>query len=694
MRSARSPLARAQPAESLQVRLFSLTVRLESLTYITHVPYTGESAMKFDKDLLLKHRFWIMVGLSVPFAALAIMLLVTTVSGGIEAERKKLQSALNLAMKVKDIHKPQETEEKKVEANILVAKETEAWRQNFQQQESLFGWPRKMQETYRFADGLFATEVHLLKLPAEKSAWPEDDKAGALRHGTLVGVPDEAGFEILDRNGKKHSFLVTPQLQKNRLIDERNGKSESPYQVLTSINPKDAKEVLLAVSVQKARYFTERLTANEQIEYKNTYLSQIPAILRLVDPLRIETSDGKPHVAGVVQLRSPTGWSFDPKKFDEKNDKEISDAKKQYLIPPENSKFIRFVARDWNIDNDISDEAWIAQEDLWIQTEIYRLVRVANDSISSFVEVSRDAKTGDVTYQNPYFIITAHLKDTKTLQLTIANRLERRQKIEAMKMRIRFGKMEPEVFPLVTESKYADPLEPRGDPKGGDVRVIPVVLPGNFTREHHGPRTGADLGDRRRQTHRPHRDRFEGQRRHGHVEPQCSPGRPAAHRAQEGRRCGREGQVERRAGHRHVDRQGLRRQSKQRNRLGPAGKRPVAGSLPGGHDAVPAHPGRHRAHRGPEPGGSRPDRIQQLQAAFPDVAGAAQPLSQERQAGRAHRARGRVHAAGRHAAWRRSWRPPAWRWSDGRLRQAGLAGRRFQAAADGRVCAARYRVGQ
>ena len=51
--------------------------------------------MKIDKDVLLKQKFWILVGLSVPFAAVAILLLVTSVSSSIEDIRKTLKTALD-----------------------------------------------------------------------------------------------------------------------------------------------------------------------------------------------------------------------------------------------------------------------------------------------------------------------------------------------------------------------------------------------------------------------------------------------------------------------------------------------------------------------------------------------------------------------------------------------------------------------
>jgi hypothetical protein len=189
--------------------------------------------------------------------------------------------------------------------------------------------------------------------------------------------------------------------------------------------------------------------------------------------------DNKPVLVGVVQLRSAAGWIFKPTS--DQDPQEIAEKDIDDWIPPEGSRFLRFVRKPWDIRSDISTEAWIAQEDLWIQNEIYRMVRVANDSVSVFERVKGDDKSGVAEYRNPYFHLAMQISDAKTLQVTITNLLGRRQKLEGMKLRVRFkvdkGNDEISELNVVTDSKYGDPLEPRGDPKKNDVRTIPIALP-------------------------------------------------------------------------------------------------------------------------------------------------------------------------------------------------------------------------
>src|SRR5438270_11124513 len=128
--------------------------------------------MKVDKDQLIKHRFWIMVGLSVPLAAFALLLLVTSVSSSIDKVRKELKAEYNKGAKASGLKTQQEIADKEAAAKVLIKKETTAWNAAYKEQEQLFRWPRDMERRYHISDGFFATEIRLTKLPAEKSAWP------------------------------------------------------------------------------------------------------------------------------------------------------------------------------------------------------------------------------------------------------------------------------------------------------------------------------------------------------------------------------------------------------------------------------------------------------------------------------------------------------------------------------------------
>ena len=442
--------------------------------------------MKIDKDALIKHKFWILVGLSVPLAAIAILLLSTSISSGIAQVRDSLKKKLAEVTGVKDPKRPPEIAEEKVKADYLVGEETKVWAKAFKEQEHLFVWSRAMEKQYHFADGFFANDVQIIKDPGKKEDWPADKtfdqaKDGALLdHGKLQWA-NEAAFGIIDRNGKPATFHVTPGLIRAG-VKEEGGGDPIEYQRLSDSKYKDR---LIAIGYQQARYFNDRLINQEQHLFGKTYHSQIPPIIRLVDPLhRVKGDDGKETLAGVVQFKG--GWMFHPeedKGYDE-IPREPANNKLQYLVPPENSKYLRFRFDEWNIKGDISTEAWIAQEDLWVQTEIYRLIRTANDSLAKFHPVDpkkAEGKPGDaVVFYNSYFDLSVKLQpDKKALEVTIANRLDRRQKIDSMKLRVRTqadAKSEPDVVTI-----NGDPLDPRGSK--GAVRQVVLKLTGTRQRD-------------------------------------------------------------------------------------------------------------------------------------------------------------------------------------------------------------------
>lgn len=431
--------------------------------------------MKINKDALLKQHFWILVVLTVPLAMVAILLLVTSVSSAIATARKKLSGELAAVNGAKDIKTPEDIGKLKVEADILLKHETTAWAKAFADQETLFRWPRLVETNYEMSTGRFANAIEILKTPADAGAWPADTKIEPGKDGLMHGILQTATDTIVaikDAKGKAHTFHVTPGLIERKVAnkDAEAGGDIAFNQLNQHLNK------FVAVTYQEARYFNERLTDKERIDYMNSYHSQVPPILRQVDPLYIgKGEDGKPAVRGIVQFGS--GWMFDP--ADDRNYDEIPQKKRALLLPPEGAKFLRFKHDDWIIAADFSEEAWIAQEDLWIQNEIYRLVRMANDSVARFEKVADPkAAKNKGHFKNPYFEITVGLSDDKkSLDLHIANRLNRRQKLDGLSLRLQLrdpknGKGEPDIIPV-----SGDPLEPKGT-KGKDTRDLVVKLKG------------------------------------------------------------------------------------------------------------------------------------------------------------------------------------------------------------------------
>src|SRR5438128_1775596 len=98
--------------------------------------------MAIDKDVLIKHRFWVMLAAGTLFALVAIFFLLTVVSSTIAANRKQLDDAIK-AIKVPTDAKNEKTVEiVKEEAGKFIKKKDEAWAKGWSEQEKLFTWPK------------------------------------------------------------------------------------------------------------------------------------------------------------------------------------------------------------------------------------------------------------------------------------------------------------------------------------------------------------------------------------------------------------------------------------------------------------------------------------------------------------------------------------------------------------------------
>src|SRR5262249_41034802 len=153
-----------------------------------------------------------------------------------------------------------------------------------------------------------------------------------------------------DKKAKKYTFHRTAK--ENIVVD---GKPSS--------DPPNLKGQVVGVIYEQGKYFGDPLTLAEQKLFAETYKDSVTYKDQLHDILlQVQPMTGKGE--GVVQLR---GWPYSTKE-------EI----------PKGNRFFHFLANQWDQSKDISEEAWIAQEDLWIQGEVYRMVRLANNYVSDF----------------------------------------------------------------------------------------------------------------------------------------------------------------------------------------------------------------------------------------------------------------------------------------------------------------------
>jgi len=389
------------------------------------------SIMKFDKEKVLKHKFWILLLVTLPLTLGAIFLLVTSVAGDIEATRKKIEADYKKVGQRIEIKTPTDIAEARQAADIEKEKEKIVHAKAYEKQEDLFVWPELVESQFNFRSGLFAQKIQVYK----KGELPADSiKNDRYVQGLVTGKG--AGYIEVQTGDKKVVKLLRSQ---NVLHNNTDGEEkEVPFEGIQVGNK-------VAAYFNRGKYYNDDLTDQELATYTRleVYLSQIDPLLAQVDPMR---ADGK----GVVQLKMPPGlWFY----------------KKGDLPPPKPfQRFINYLDQGWeNAGGDISEEAWLAQEDIWVQNEIYRLIRLANDSVSKLENVNKN-DTGDNketlhTFKNPFWEIGFKFTGPNKLTMAIKNLQNRRQTLD-VKFKVRFTKnmkMEPEDLVIGGE-----PLGPRG----------------------------------------------------------------------------------------------------------------------------------------------------------------------------------------------------------------------------------------
>jgi hypothetical protein len=406
--------------------------------------------VNINKEALIKHKFWIMLGIAVPLILAGIYTLEFPVAEATAKELKKVHQQDKSAKDPKGVyHNQKQIDDLLAEVKKAKQAEDRVWGHVFRDQIPLMFWPADFEKTYPFEKGKFIREVKYL----------EGNDGGTTAADHFVGKITERTNHFIKVQGKD------PKTQKpvfetfyRVVVAPSNTPTPAPGEMKLPAGVSDFKDLTLGRTVdvmyQNARYFNDRLYENERFDYVRYYESQIRPILDQVDPVD-ETGEGVVVLnKWLVPKGSPT------------------EAPPATAIAAKEIKFIRYVPK-WVFNHDISEEAWMAQEDLWIQKELYRMIRVSNDYVSHMTGEPVKGLNKPAVFSNPYFKLTLTLLDQKRLQVKIQNLRATRQKLE-ISFRIRFNEntsFEPEKIKPIE----GEPLEPFGT-KGKDEKVAEVEL--------------------------------------------------------------------------------------------------------------------------------------------------------------------------------------------------------------------------
>ncbi len=378
--------------------------------------------MSFDADFVKKHKFWLLLVFSIPLLFVSYIVLVTAVSGAIETEKKKVEGKKKALEALGDPKGPKWVEFAKKKAEKFEAQEDKTWIKAWQSQKNLFTWPQVFEREYQFSDGRFAVKIEAYRdTPVPDGFYPMEPKEGEgpKMENVLAGKILETNADFVKgkllvqkKDGSEayvyQNYYLTPECE-----DE---EKKATHEVLLYTKIEQGKKIYfedlkvgdhVKVTFERGKYFGDKMTKAEISRFHREYKSQIHNILAQVQPV-------DPQGNGVVQLRQGNKyWPFTRNKF-----------------PDAGSPFLTYVAHDWIPSKKTeSAEAWTAQEDLWIQREIYRLIRLANDYVADF-----NGKGGEgfntYTFENPYWNMQIKLTPQNQVEMKLKNRLNRRQRLD------------------------------------------------------------------------------------------------------------------------------------------------------------------------------------------------------------------------------------------------------------------------
>src|SRR5215468_9585476 len=104
-------------------------------------------AVKFDKDMILKHRFWVMLGVAVLLVLVGMAILEFPDSEAVE----KLKAEYGAIKGVKPTANPATIKVAKEGADELRGLESAVWKDCYVPQAPYYVWAKEVEEEYGFA---------------------------------------------------------------------------------------------------------------------------------------------------------------------------------------------------------------------------------------------------------------------------------------------------------------------------------------------------------------------------------------------------------------------------------------------------------------------------------------------------------------------------------------------------------------
>jgi hypothetical protein len=376
--------------------------------------------MKLDKETLVKHRFWIFLGVEIPLVLIATLVLLFGVRAAIAAREKVVNGKIKAVAGVTEIRNNDwHTELKKIEDSIE-GKLKKLWASGWELQKDLVTWPKSLQ--HRFRSGLFAVKIKATKEKTELTPVQESERAYLFR-GKIKTVPAGETLNPLvvqgpvvtgkDKDGKDlirqvdREFFLTPKLKLQIGTDpEAVVPSFDRLQDLARQN----RDASVEVTFVEAKYFGDDFTSPEKTAYTRDYKQQLPDLFALLLDARDFNAfqrKVKANLKPVIQVEG--GW--------EAKDGQPGRPPAALFGDGTGRRWVDVWEQDKQPD---AEKIWNAQEDLWIQRELLRVARDANAYVSKLSGTGGEQEGKKFKFTSPIWMLEIQRNKDK-IDATLTN---------------------------------------------------------------------------------------------------------------------------------------------------------------------------------------------------------------------------------------------------------------------------------
>jgi hypothetical protein len=478
-------------------------------------------AVKVDKDFLLKHHFWMVLGFAALLALTGWIIVVFGAPSQVSAEKTKVNGAWQSLAKHNQFKNPEDVRRARDRADFLNGERANVHANLYNEQAknaALMTFPVAMESQFNPRSGRFA--VGLTLHPAGTKASTVEEKQGTTVAGTLTNNYTESAFEItLAKPAKDGKTTEWFQIGRDFKITEA-GKTDA---VTLGALAKQYRNRAVTVTYVTGHTFGDEFSKAELKKYGDTYRNQLGDVIAEAGPVN---ALGKPLVqfrysgssdnrgSGRMPFGSPGGPGSPPfgspgpggadapgggggVKKDPLADLTEDDfynetwVYKKGKLPPYDNRFMPYVP-EWTErfeDNaDASEEVWAAQENLWITRDLFKRIKAANDAVAHCKPAGK-SEDGFSRYRNFYWEI--ELKSTdRGVAVRLKNLRPRVQPLHELHFAVRVkepkgDKTETVIVPPAGAVFDHPALSPAGSKDGKDAirKELLIEVPGAEGKE-------------------------------------------------------------------------------------------------------------------------------------------------------------------------------------------------------------------